>query len=213
MEPLARLIEQRPLILAFWVFVVGGAIGSFLNVVAYRLPRGQSLSYPGSRCPRCGHPIRWYHNLPMAGWLILRGRCFDCGGRVSPRYPAVELAVATLFVGLAYGLVWRPWMNSPAFGESSGHQFLLRLLGSWACAAAAWSAAAAAGLVTLDGNRIPRTVSIVGLACAAGAAAATPPGAASWGHIAGGGAGLALVWLMVKRRAAGRSDGPAARRD
>lgn len=74
--------------------VLGAAIGSFLNVVAYRLPRGMSLSTPGSRCPACGHPIRWYDNVPVVGWLMLAGRCRDCGAAISPRYPVVELLVA-----------------------------------------------------------------------------------------------------------------------
>ena len=79
---------------ALWVFALGGAVGSFLNVVVYRLPAGMSLVAPGSRCPACGHPIRWHDNLPIAGWLILRGRCRDCAARISPRYPAVETLVA-----------------------------------------------------------------------------------------------------------------------
>jgi leader peptidase (prepilin peptidase)/N-methyltransferase len=88
--------------MAFWVFVIGSAIGSFLNVVIYRLPRGQNLSHPGSRCPRCGHAIRWYHNLPIVGWLLLRGKCYDCNQPISLRYPLVEFVVAAMFVTLAY---------------------------------------------------------------------------------------------------------------
>ena len=77
-----------------YVVFIGGAIGSFLNVVAYRLPLGMSLSRPSSRCPKCEHPIRWYHNVPVVGWLILRGRCYDCGAAIAGRYPLVELFVA-----------------------------------------------------------------------------------------------------------------------
>ena len=76
----------------------GLVIGSFLNVVVYRLPRRESLVRPGSHCPRCGHAIRWYHNLPVAGWLILRGHCRDCGERISWRYPLVESLTGGLFV-------------------------------------------------------------------------------------------------------------------
>ncbi|NIP84729.1 MAG: hypothetical protein GTO03_03890 [Planctomycetales bacterium] len=82
--------------------MLGACIGSFLNVVIYRLPRGQSLVRPGSRCPRCGGAIRAYHNLPVFGWLILRGRCHDCGARISWRYPLVEATTALLFVALAW---------------------------------------------------------------------------------------------------------------
>lgn len=87
-------------VLFAYALFLGGAIGSFLNVVAYRLPLGLNLSRPGSRCPSCKHPIRWYHNVPVLGWLVLRGRCYDCGAAISWRYPLVELLVA-----LASGLV------------------------------------------------------------------------------------------------------------
>lgn len=75
----------------------GLLIGSFLNVVVWRLPRGESLSHPGSHCPVCDHPIRPYDNIPVVSWLVLRGRCRDCGTRISVRYPLVELATGVLF--------------------------------------------------------------------------------------------------------------------
>lgn len=84
--------------IALWFFILGACIGSFLNVVIYRLPAGQSLVSPGSRCPRCGHEIRPKDNIPVLGWLLLRGRCRDCGVGISPRYPAVEGLIACLFV-------------------------------------------------------------------------------------------------------------------
>ncbi len=92
-------------LLIVWVFLFGGAVGSFLNVVAYRLPLGMSLSRPASRCPACGRPIRWYHNVPIAGWLVLRGRCADCGAAISPRYPVVELIVAVASAVVAWGAI------------------------------------------------------------------------------------------------------------
>ena len=70
--------------------IFGTIIGSFLNVVAWRLPRGESLTKPRSRCPECGHQIRAYDNVPVISWLILRGRCRDCGHPISARYPLVE---------------------------------------------------------------------------------------------------------------------------
>src|SRR3954449_12313693 len=82
------------------VGLLGLAIGSFLNVVIYRLPRGESLSRPPSHCPSCAAPIRARHNLPVLGWLILRGRCADCSAPISVRYPAVELGTAVLFLGV-----------------------------------------------------------------------------------------------------------------
>src|SRR5438309_4914075 len=67
----------------------GLLIGSFLNVVAYRLPRGESLVAPGSHCPGCGTPVKPYDNLPVLGWLLLRGRCRACREKISSRYPIV----------------------------------------------------------------------------------------------------------------------------
>jgi len=76
----------------------GLIIGSFLNVVVWRLPRGESLSHPGSHCPGCGTPIKVYDNVPVAGWLLLRGRCRACRAPISSRYPLVEAATAVLYV-------------------------------------------------------------------------------------------------------------------
>ena len=93
-----------PLLLAF-VGVLGLAVGSFLNVVIHRAPRGESLVQPGSRCPSCGTPIRPWHNVPVVGWLVLRGRCATCKAPISARYPLVEAGCGVLFVLVA----WRLW--------------------------------------------------------------------------------------------------------
>lgn len=87
-------------------FIVGSAVGSFLNVVIYRLPREESIISPPSRCPNCQAPIRWYHNVPILGWLILWGRCRTCKAPISWRYPFVELltALLALSIVLRYGL-------------------------------------------------------------------------------------------------------------
>src|SRR3954454_24355967 len=77
--------------------VFGLLVGSFLNVVAYRLPRKESLVKPRSRCPGCGHEVRARDNIPVLSWLILRGRCRDCGEPISIRYPIVEATTAVLF--------------------------------------------------------------------------------------------------------------------
>jgi leader peptidase (prepilin peptidase)/N-methyltransferase len=76
----------------------GLIIGSFLNVVIYRLPLGQSLVRPPSRCRRCGYSLRWFDNIPVLSWVLLRGRCRKCGESVSWQYPLVELITASLFV-------------------------------------------------------------------------------------------------------------------
>jgi leader peptidase (prepilin peptidase)/N-methyltransferase len=86
------------------LFVFGLLFGSFANVVIWRFPRGESLSSPPSHCPACDHSIRWRDNIPVLSWLLLRGRCRDCGTPIPVRYPLVELASAFLWVtaGLAF---------------------------------------------------------------------------------------------------------------
>jgi prepilin signal peptidase PulO-like enzyme (type II secretory pathway) len=81
-----------------WLFCMGATVGSFLNVVVYRLPRGLNIVFPGSFCPHCGHAIRLHDNIPLLSWLALRARCRDCGGPISPRYFFVELTVAVSFL-------------------------------------------------------------------------------------------------------------------
>ena len=78
----------------------GLLIGSFLNVVAYRLPRRESLAHPGSHCPACDAPVRFYDNIPVLSWLLLRGRCRDCSQPIASRYPLVEGATAALFAAV-----------------------------------------------------------------------------------------------------------------
>ncbi len=86
--------------------LLGMVVGSFLNVVIYRLPARESVASPGSHCPQCDHPIRWFHNIPVAGWLVLRGKCHDCGESISCRYPAIEGLTGVLFAVayLVYGV-------------------------------------------------------------------------------------------------------------
>jgi leader peptidase (prepilin peptidase) / N-methyltransferase len=79
--------------------VLGAIVGSFLNVVAYRLPRHDSLVRPASHCPSCESPVRPYDNVPILSYLLLRGRCRNCGAKISRRYPLVEAATAALCVG------------------------------------------------------------------------------------------------------------------
>ena len=86
---------------------LGAILGSFLNVVAHRLPRGESLIRPGSRCPRCSTPVRPYDNVPVVSWILLRGRCRACSAPISGRYPLVELTtgcLAALVVATADGV-------------------------------------------------------------------------------------------------------------
>lgn len=79
-------------------FVLGLIVGSFANVCIYRLPRQESVVWPGSHCPHCGAPIAWYDNLPLLSFVLLRGRCRRCAAPISWRYPLVEALTAVLFV-------------------------------------------------------------------------------------------------------------------
>ncbi|WP_158865657.1 prepilin peptidase [Leifsonia sp. AG29] len=87
------------------VAVFGSLIGSFLNVVVYRVPAGMSLVKPPSACPSCGHRIRPYDNIPVLSWLFLGGRCRDCRTRIPVRYPLVELGTAVLFAVVAFAFL------------------------------------------------------------------------------------------------------------
>ncbi|MFZ5468517.1 MAG: prepilin peptidase, partial [Myxococcota bacterium] len=81
-----------------WLVVLGLAVGSFLNVVIARLPRDESVVRPRSRCPKCGHQLPWYENVPVVSWVFLRGKCRGCGQPISVRYVVVELITALLFL-------------------------------------------------------------------------------------------------------------------
>jgi len=95
--PVDALLRHLPWMV--FVFLFGACVGSFINVVNWRLPRGMSLTQPASRCPTCGGRLRFFReNVPIIGWLILRGKCRYCGVRISPVYPIVETAMALFFV-------------------------------------------------------------------------------------------------------------------
>ena len=91
-----------------WAFVaiIGASVGSFLNVVVYRIPAGKSLLYPPSRCPKCNHGLSARDNVPVLGWLWLRGRCRYCRTPISPRYPLVEATTAIIFLLVFWHFGW-----------------------------------------------------------------------------------------------------------
>jgi len=105
-----------PSSLAVAAAVIGACVGSFLNVVAWRLPREESLLWPGSHCPRCGHLLAWFENLPVLGWFLLRGRCRHCHQPIAVRYPLVEFLTSGLFVAMltahppGMGVAPDPWL-------------------------------------------------------------------------------------------------------
>ncbi|HSJ96347.1 MAG TPA: prepilin peptidase [Myxococcota bacterium] len=169
-----------PLFAAF-AGLLGALVGSFLNVVIHRLPRGESVVRPGSRCPACGSAIRPWHNVPVLSWLALRGRCRDCGARISVRYPLVEAGTAALFVLIALRFGPTPatalWM---AFG----------------------AALLAAALIDADHRIIPDELSLGGLAVGLTLmpAAQVLEGASApdaWRHaLAGAALGGGLLWIV-----------------
>ncbi|HDY65079.1 MAG TPA: prepilin peptidase [Phycisphaerae bacterium] len=91
---------KMDLFLIVFLFVLGASVGSFLNVVIYRTPRGESIVFPGSHCPSCGRAIRWFDNIPILSWLLLRGRCRFCKVFISLQYILIETVTALLIVGL-----------------------------------------------------------------------------------------------------------------
>jgi leader peptidase (prepilin peptidase)/N-methyltransferase len=119
-------------------FALGACIGSFLNVVVWRLPRGESLVTPPSRCPICEHRLAWYDNIPVFGWLALRGRCRYCRTAISAQYPTVEFITGALFV-LYYVLFFMGpglgpcsvMQHTDAFGQTWDHTYLKDIVENW----------------------------------------------------------------------------------
>lgn len=180
-------------LIALWVGVVGACVGSFLNVVIARVPAGQSVVRPGSRCPRCEKPIRWYDNVPVVSWLVLRARCRDCGLPISPRYPIVEL----LGAAAALGALWHRGFGLQALAEFAFSAFLLAM-----------------AAIDLDTWQLPHVLTkpLLGLAllCGlAGLSAAPSFGAAVIGAAVGGGFFLAVALVgkwIARREAMGEGD-------
>ena len=102
--------------------LLGACIGSFVNVVAWRLPRQESVIWPGSHCPRCGTALHWFDNIPLLSWLLLRARCRHCGAAIAARYPLVELLCSGLWVAVV-------WATPSAMGSTPAP--LLMLLAGW----------------------------------------------------------------------------------
>lgn len=178
-------------LLVLWLAVIGLAIGSFLNVVVYRVPRGLSVVSPPSACPGCEHVIRARDNIPVVSWLMLRGRCRDCAEPIAARYPLVEAGTAVLFaaVGLRFGLT--ALLPALLFLTATGF---------------------ALALIDLDVQRlpfaitVPATIVIIVLLAVAGFADGWGPAtvaalsAAVWSAVYGG------IWLATTGRGMGLGD-------
>lgn len=147
---------------AIWLGFIGACVGSFLNVVAYRMPRGMSVVWKPSHCPKCGRPIRPRDNVPVLGWLWLRGRCRDCGQPISPRYAVVEAAMAAAFALLAYVELFTAGANLPGgpFSSAKGAWDLVwnpdwDVIGIYAYHALLISVLMAMALIDQDRDRLP----------------------------------------------------------
>ena len=166
--------------------VLGATIGSFLNVVAVRLPRGESLVHPRSHCPACRAPIPWFDNIPLISFLALRGRCRRCRGPISWRYPLVEAATGALFALAAWRFGWTP-----------------RLLLAWVFVAALVAVTA----IDLEHQLIPDVITLPGIGAGFLASFVNP--AVSWlasflGIVLAG--GLIFVVILVSRGGMGGGD-------
>jgi leader peptidase (prepilin peptidase)/N-methyltransferase len=135
--------------------VLGLAVGSFLNVCIYRLPRQQSIAYPPSRCTRCGRSLSWYDNIPVISWAFLRGRCRQCGDPISAQYPIVELVTAVLAVLIV-------WLTP------SGALVVSRLL--------LGAILIALFMIDLEHQILPNIITIPGLVIGLALSAIAPPG-------------------------------------
>jgi len=94
--------------IAVVIFIFGVNIGSFLNVVIYRIPKAESIVFPSSRCQNCHTSLKWWHNIPLLSWIFLRGKCYFCKSKISAQYPIIEFLTGLIFVALylKLGLVW-----------------------------------------------------------------------------------------------------------
>ncbi|MDR6971505.1 prepilin peptidase [Leifsonia shinshuensis] len=132
----------------------GAIIGSFLNVVAYRVPIGKSVVHPPSACPDCGHQVRARDNVPVLSWLLLRGRCRDCRSAISWRYPVVEAATGVFFAVVA----WWSWTTGPGAAQLPGAAVILV---AYLCFA---GLSVALALIDLDVHRLPDVLVLPGIA-------------------------------------------------
>lgn len=179
------------LLLAIGVF--GLLIGSFLNVVIWRVPRGESL-IPASHCPQCDAAIRPWQNVPVISWLALGGRCASCRGKISARYPLVELGTGVAFALVASWLIWATGLPTGSGAE----------IASWwiALGALLWFAAAGIALAAIDleHRRLPDAIVLPSLVVVTVLLLASVALAGDWlllGQTLGGGAALFAGYLLI----------------
>ena len=187
-----ELIRQPPWFYYLSALLFGLVTGSFLNVVAWRWPREESIIFPGSHCPKCGKAISWYDNIPVVSWLFLGGKCRQCGEKISIRYPIIELMSGMLCV-LCY------WCFGPSRQFFIYYAFLAALF--------------AASIIDLEHRLIPDEISIGG--AVVGMGMAFLPGSKIQAHTAmiGAASGFLVLfvvaesyYLMTKREGMGLGD-------
>ncbi|MGL4595478.1 MAG: prepilin peptidase [Thermoguttaceae bacterium] len=139
-------MNESTLVIA-WLIIFGACLGSFLNVVVYRLPRGKSLVSPPSHCPHCTHPIRWFDNIPVFGWLQLGGKCRDCAAPISVQYPVIEGICGGIFGLVALSLF-----------HHAGETPLLVTTCESLCFSLFFVTLLAAGLIERQNLAVPKTI-------------------------------------------------------
>ena len=170
--------------------VVGLSVGSFLNVCIYRLPRGESLAWPASRCTSCGKPLRWWHNIPLFSWLALGGRCAFCRARISAQYPMVEVVTGLTFLLIV-------WLTPP------GWLLVSRLL--------LGTSLIVLFAIDLEHQILPNVITLPGIAIGWALSFVAPPGPTDslLGILAGGGVLYAIAagyYLLRKEEGMGMGD-------
>ena len=182
---MTRTAHSMPFpIAAVLALLVGLAIGSFLNVCIHRIPAGQSVVWPGSRCPACAAPIAWYDNIPLVSWLRLGGRCRACHEPITAQYPVVEALTGGLAV-----------LSLARFGTTP-----------WAIVAFAFSCAMlVVSFIDVDEGIIPDVISLPGILIGLAVSLLVPGGVGVWDAAAGACLGGGLLWAVAVayQRAAG----------
>lgn len=179
------LNDLPPSVLRFFALWFGLLWGSFLNVVIHRVPRGMSVVHPPSHCPACGVPIRAWHNVPVFGWLILRGKARCCGARVSPRYPLVEAMGGILSLAILEVIVFRMSPLTTAY----------RALAVYVADLALALGLVAAAFIDLEFMYLPSSITIGGAVL--GVATASFREMTFLESLLGAALGFAIVWLPL----------------
>lgn len=181
-------------ILFFSIFagILGLLIGSFLNVVVYRVPNGLSIVSPPSACPNCGASIRSFDNIPVISWFVLRGKCRDCAEPISARYPIVEAATGLFFAGV---IVWRWQALEPAINSLSAPTLIGSILETVAYLYLA-AISVALFLIDLDTRRLPNAIVLPSYAVGIVLLGASAILTGSYSNLLTAGIGMAALFLF-----------------